>query len=104
MDTGHTEIKARRDPGRMGDRLDEDFQNVLQTGQATTFPNRDYTVKVVVHNLQPATKYYYRFKSLDRYSQTGTTKTLPAGDEPVKLAFMSCSNIEWGHFNWETTE
>ena len=78
---------------------DENFQNILQTGQATTFPNRDFTVKVVVHNLQPNTKYYYRFKSLDRYSKTGTTKTLPIGNEPVNLAFMSCSNIEWGYFN-----
>jgi len=77
----------------------QNFQNILQTGQATTFPNRDYTIKVVVSNLQPNTKYYYRFKSLDRYSKTGTTKTLPAGDEPVNLAFMSCSNIEWGYFN-----
>ena len=78
---------------------DKDFQNILQTGQVTTSPDRDYTVKVIVQDLQPNTKYYYRFKGLDGYSNTGTTKTLPTGDEPVNLAFMSCSNLEWGYFN-----
>ena len=80
--------------------LDQNFQQIVKSGKYLTAPKRDYTVKVEVEGLQSATKYYYRFKSLGTYSKTGISKTLP--DEPqksVNLAFVSCSNIEFGYFN-----
>ena len=79
--------------------LDPSFSRIVQKGEVITTPDRDYTVKLIVDGLEPRSTYYYRFKNLDRYSKTGRTKTLPAGDEPVNLAFVSCSNIEFGYFN-----
>lgn len=75
------------------------FSNIIQEGQVTTSPDRDYTVKLIVENLEPRTTYYYRFKNQETYSKTGRTKTLPTNSEPVNLAFVSCSNIEFGYFN-----
>jgi alkaline phosphatase D len=80
--------------------LDKDFKQIVNSGKFNTSPKRDYTVKVVVEGLQAGTSYYYRFKSLDKYSQTGTSKTLPEQNQsPIHLAFVSCSNIEFGYFN-----
>ncbi len=79
---------------------DQKFQNIVQSGKSTTSPEKDYTFKVVAEGLQAGTKYYYRFKSLEKYSKTGTSKTLPEGDQtPINLGFVSCSNIEFGYFN-----
>lgn len=78
---------------------DKNFENLVNKGQFTTYPSRDYTVKIVAAQLSPNTKYYYRFSALDSHSITGTTQTLPADDEPIKLAVVSCSNIEFGYFN-----
>lgn len=80
--------------------LDKNFQQIVKSGKYLTTPKRDYTVKVVVNGLQPATKYFYRFKSFGTYSKTGTSKTLPDKvQNPIHLAFVSCSNIEFGYFN-----
>lgn len=79
--------------------LDQMFTRIIQKGQATTSPVRDYTVKVTLNELEPNTRYFYRFKSAGVYSKTGGTKTLPNKDTPVNLAFVSCSNIEFGYFN-----
>ncbi len=79
--------------------LDPSFSRIIQRGQTNTSPSRDYTVKVTLDDLKPNNIYYYRFKSEEAYSKTGRTKTLPTGDTPVNLAFVSCSNIEFGYFN-----
>ena len=79
--------------------LDPSFSRIIQKGQIVTSPDQDYTVKFIVENLEPGTNYYYRFKNQESYSKTGRTKTLPTGNDPVNLAFVSCSNIEFGYFN-----
>ncbi len=80
--------------------LSRDFKKILQAGKYITTPKQDYTVKVIVEDLLPGTQYYYRFRGLDSYSKVGAAKTLPAGSEvPINLAFVSCSNIEFGYFN-----
>lgn len=77
-----------------------DFSSVLQSDTLSTTPARDYTVKVDVQGLQPATIYYYRFHALNRTSPTGRTKTTPTGRaDSLKFAVVSCSNWEWGYFN-----
>ena len=78
---------------------DAKFKKIINSGEFLTGPKMDYTVKLVVEDLLPNTNYFYRFKSLGKYSKTGTTKTLPSDNEPVSLAFVSCSNIEFGYFN-----
>lgn len=79
---------------------DKDFRDIIKSGKSMTSPEKDYTVKVIVEGLQSGTKYFYRFKSLDNYSKIGISKTLPENNQsPVNLAFVSCSNIEFGYFN-----
>jgi len=79
---------------------DPRLQNVVQSGETTTGPERDYTVKVDVGGLQPDTRYYYRFTALDAASPVGRTKTAPAGAaDSLRLAIVSCSNFEAGYFN-----
>ena len=79
---------------------DKAFENIISNGSATTNPEQGYTVKIDVKSLQPASVYYYRFKSLDTYSITGKTKTAPDnGSESLNLAIVSCSNYEFGPFN-----
>ena len=79
---------------------DKAFENIISNGSTTTNPEQGYTVKIDVKSLQPASVYYYRFKSLDTYSITGKTKTAPDnGSESLNLAIVSCSNYEFGPFN-----
>jgi len=65
-----------------------------------------YAVKVEAADLQPYTKYYYRFESCEGpelgVSPVGIFKTLPAEDDDIaklRLAIFSCSNLPFGYFN-----
>ena len=79
---------------------DKAFQNIVRSGSTLTSPERDYTVKVDLVDLKPATKYFYRFVTPNVTSPIGVGKTLPLpGVEQVKLAVMSCSNYPAGYFN-----
>ncbi len=69
-------------------------------GETRTGAARDFTVKVDVTGLAPATTYYYRFDALGVPSVVGRTRTLPAARaRRVRLAVMSCSNYPHGYFN-----
>jgi alkaline phosphatase D len=79
---------------------DREFTQVFRTGIVTTQRNQDFTVKVDVQQLKPATAYYYRFISANNTSQTGRTLTLPVNNvEKIKLVVVSCSNYPAGYFN-----
>ena len=80
---------------------DQTMQNKVQSGNATTGPDRDFTVKVDVEGLQPATHYYFQFEALGAKSTVGRTKTAPAenGPDSLQFAVVSCSNFEAGYFN-----
>ncbi|MFT4941386.1 MAG: alkaline phosphatase D [Paraglaciecola sp.] len=79
---------------------DRNFTQVLRSGFVTTQRNQDFTVKVDVQELTPATAYYYRFIGTNNMSQTGRTLTLPVDTvEQVKLVVVSCSNYPAGYFN-----
>jgi alkaline phosphatase D len=76
------------------------FSPVLKSGTTSTSAARDYTIKVDVSGLAPATYYYYRFKALDHTSPIGRTKTIPQSNlDSLKFAVVSCSNWEFGYFN-----
>jgi alkaline phosphatase D len=77
----------------------ESFDKILQSDTVSTSPDYDYTVKVDVQNLEPATFYYYRFKAFSRESPIGRTKTISANSEKISIAVVSCSNWEFGYFN-----
>lgn len=79
---------------------DADFQLLVRRGRSIVTGKTDYTLKVDVIGLNPDTRYYYRFRTINAYSQTGITRTLPVGNvSTVKFAVMSCSNYPAGYFN-----
>lgn len=81
---------------------DTSFTNIVANGTVTTDQSRDYTVKIDLRGLQPATTYYYLFRHNNRNSLTGRTRTAPiAGDgtDHLRFALASCSNHDAGYFN-----
>ncbi len=79
---------------------DTNFTELVRTDTTSATAVHDYTVKVDVTGLQPATKYFYRFEALGKTSLTGETKTFPSGHtDSLKLAAVSCANWEFGYFN-----
>jgi alkaline phosphatase D len=76
------------------------FTRVVARGETVTGAKRDFTVKVDVAGLMPATTYYYRFEALAGRSAVGRTRTLPAaGASRLRLALASCANYPHGYFN-----
>jgi alkaline phosphatase D len=62
----------------------------------------DFTVRVDVHGLEPATTYWYGFRVGDDASSVGRTRTAPAPDGPsgrLRLGLASCSSWPCGFFN-----
>ncbi|NDC35899.1 MAG: hypothetical protein EBZ51_11105, partial [Synechococcaceae bacterium WB9_2_112] len=67
--------------------------SIVDSGTFTTSAARDWTVKVEADGLLADTNYYYRFRAGTQLSPVGETKTLPVGDDPVRLAVFSCANF-----------
>jgi alkaline phosphatase D len=66
---------------------------VLKSGTQATTAERDWTVKVDVTGLSPATTYYYRFTALGATSITGRTRTAPsAAVDNIRFAAVACSS------------
>ncbi|QJD58359.1 alkaline phosphatase D family protein [Pseudomonas sp. gcc21] len=79
---------------------DPDFEHLLHAGATVTGPAQDYTIKVDILNLQPGTRYYYRFNAQGVLSPVGISKTLPQGNvSQVRFAVLSCANYPAGHFH-----
>lgn len=83
---------------------DAEMQIPIRYGQGYALPERDFTVKVNLTELEPDKEYFYRFvakvASGDVGSPKGRTKTTAAsGTDPVRLAVISCSNYPFGHFH-----
>lgn len=69
-------------------------------GSVTTSASVDWTARALVRGLEPGRTYYYAFEAQGERSPVGRTRTLPApGTERVRIAFASCSNLPFGHFN-----
>lgn len=63
----------------------KDFTNLVLRQTYPVSPASDYTLRVLVENLQPDTIYYYRFIAPDgTTSLTGRTWTAPQPDTPQK--------------------
>ena len=79
---------------------DAAFKNVVNGGEYTTGPARDFTVKVDASGLRAGQVYFYRFRYEEVLSPVGRTRTLPEGNvSQVKLAVFSCSNHPAGYFH-----
>ncbi|MCP1388188.1 alkaline phosphatase D family protein [Corynebacterium sp. TA-R-1] len=87
--------------------LDPEFAHVVQSGHATSTPERDHTIHVDVRGLAAATTYFYRFvvtqgPHAGTVSPLGRTKTAPGVGVNVgkqKWAVASCANWESGFFS-----
>jgi alkaline phosphatase D len=78
---------------------DDAFKTVIATAPATVSAAADWTCRVLVANLQPASVYWYRFTDeTGQTSRVGRTVTAPAENDPrpVKFAFISCQNVNQG--------
>jgi alkaline phosphatase D len=79
---------------------DPAMTRVIARGDGRTSAARDFTVKVDVTGLTPATAYYYRFEAEGARSPVGRTRTLPQGPvSRIRLGVVSCSNYPFGYFN-----
>lgn len=77
-----------------------DFSSPLRSGEQITQADRDWTVKVDVTGLQPATTYYYQFEAFGRRSIIGRTRTAPRGAvDSIRVAVMSCSSYWSSHWS-----
>ncbi|MEQ8207121.1 MAG: alkaline phosphatase D family protein, partial [Woeseia sp.] len=79
---------------------DANFKNVVANSKYGTDADRDYTVNVVVDNLEPGKEYFYRFEIDGKQSPSGRTRTLPTGPvDRLVFAAVTCSNYAFGYFN-----
>ncbi|KAJ3174856.1 hypothetical protein HDU87_006648 [Geranomyces variabilis] len=81
---------------------DAAFATIVSAGTVATNADVDFTVKLDITGLLPATTYFYRFTSGASVSPTGKTHTIPTADTDLasyKLAVVSCSNLPAGFFN-----
>ena len=77
---------------------DPQMTQVIRRGTQNTVADRDWTVKVDVTGLSPATSYYYRFSALGATSITGRTRTAPsAAVDNLRFAVLSCSSY-WSSY------
>lgn len=82
--------------------LDPEFGKVVATATTPIGEAADWTCRVLVGNLRPATEYWYRFTDADgNGSRVGRTLTAPGKRDarPVKFAFVSCQAVNEGAQN-----
>lgn len=79
-----------------------DFTTLVAEKQCTASKESDYTVRLIVHDLEPDTRYYYRFISGGYQTDIlGRTRTAPLrdSDREVNVAFASCQSYEGGYYH-----
>jgi alkaline phosphatase D len=78
---------------------DDTFKQVVVSSAAVVSAASDWTCRVLVGNLKPASVYWYRFTDeTGMTSRVGRTITAPAPDDPrpIRFAFVSCQNANDG--------
>jgi alkaline phosphatase D len=81
---------------------DPEFRRVVANASAPVSAAADWTSRVLVGGLKPATTYWYRFTDADgNGSRIGRTITAPRPDDPraVNFAFVSCQTVNEGALN-----
>ncbi|MEO6191778.1 MAG: alkaline phosphatase D family protein [Thermoanaerobaculia bacterium] len=81
---------------------DEAFRRVIAHAKAPVSSAADWTTRVLIGGLKPASTYWYRFTDADgNGSRVGRTITAPLPDDPrtVNFAFVSCQDVNEGKLN-----
>ncbi len=80
---------------------DDNFNEVIAQTRLTASSDFDHCVKAKITNLQPGTRYYYRFIVDGIESNHGRTKTAPLSVDTsnVKFGFVSCQDYTNGYYN-----
>ncbi len=104
----HSVLLWTRRPPAAGDAIsslhveiarDEAFSRIVATSTVPISAASDWTARVLVGGLAPATVYWYRFSDASGAgSRIGRTMTAPAVDDPrpVRFVFVSCQNVNQG--------
>ncbi|MFV8752277.1 alkaline phosphatase D family protein [Nannocystaceae bacterium ST9] len=80
--------------------LDPAFaQRVAADWIEPTDASRDYTIKIDIIDLDPATTYYYRFYAQGRVSPIGRTRTAPTTASHLRIAVACCASYAHGYFH-----
>jgi len=84
---------------------DPAFAQVVRRGTATARPELAHSVHVDVRGLDPDRVYYYRFKTGEHVSDTGSTRTAPevgAALSGIKVGVVNCQ--DWQNGYWPAYE
>ncbi len=90
--TGTVEVQVARDHG---------FRKVVARDLIKTSPATVHSAKARITGLKPYEQYYYRFATHDEVSPIGRFRTAlpPDSHQPVRFAFFSCQDYNFGYFN-----
>jgi len=79
----------------------EAFTEILVSEEVAITDASDWTLRMLVDGLQPATWYWYRFRAGSDESEVGRTRTAPAAtaDVNVNLAWVSCQDYVAGLYD-----
>lgn len=79
---------------------DPGLSQAVTSATAVATAARDFTVKLDVTGLRPATTYYYQFTASGEKSAIGRTRTAPAGAvDQLRFGVVSCASLAHGYFN-----
>lgn len=79
-----------------------DFSTIIAEKECSASMDSDFTIRLIVHDLEPDTSYYYRFISGEYQTDIlGRTCTAPLreSDRKVNVAFASCQSYEGGYYH-----
>ncbi|TVQ10414.1 MAG: hypothetical protein EA364_12480 [Balneolaceae bacterium] len=79
-----------------------DFSEIIAEKECEATTESDFTVRLIVHDLKPDTRYHYRFVSGGHQTPlTGRTRTAPAPDsgKTINIAYASCQSYEGGFYH-----
>jgi alkaline phosphatase D len=78
---------------------DQALRDVIASGEVPARAEDDFTVRLDVTGLEPATVYYYFFEVSGETSPVGRTKTLPTQCDAFRFGMYSCAKFNAGYFN-----
>lgn len=79
-----------------------DFSKLIAEKECEATEESDYTIRLIVHDLEPDTQYFYRFVSGDYQTQLiGRTRTAPKleSTRKINIAYASCQSYEGGYYH-----
>ena len=88
-------------PVRLEVSTSDTFATIAASAELSASRQFDYTVRVKVTALTPATRYFYRFVAGQDQSVVGTTRTAPAASAtPAQVTFAWLTCQDWSVNHW----